>query len=270
MEGEAQESVIYCQDPTCIFPLKKRLNNCLILPLESVTNKQKPCVVIANAQNIDVALKATIDANPAEVSETVITGRLARIDKIPEHLPRSTVLLPWCDDDKFADWILLLVGQQDSRVHFDWFFNRREFSSIREQEKFSVLIDALRRLEASEVHSIGPKTLAHRIGCSVRTLDNLCLELYGTWSGRLLRVWRLFCLTARCMRKEAGLSNGRRGLSPLSAVEGDFRRSLKRLLAMTYTELRLAAKKEHWTAVWMRRWWAQQKKLSPDQFRDAL
>lgn len=73
--------------------------------------------------------------------------------------------------------------------------------------------------------------------------------------GQLLRGWQNFAITANLMCKEKDLKSvSRRGFSPLAEIESDYRRTLQKLLGITYTELRYAAIKEHWAAVWMRNW----------------
>ena len=45
-------------------------------------------------------------------------------------------------------------------------------------------------------------------------------------------------------------SNAKCRRSPLAGIDNDYRRSLKKLLGITYSELRQAAKAEHWAVVW--------------------
>ena len=121
--------------------------------------------------------------------------------------------------------------------------------------------DDLRRMQALQGPShwsacqLTLENLAKTAHCSTRQLGKLFHQKLGITPGLLLRAMVTFADTAKLMREETCLLKGkRRGCSPLRSQAGDYRRRLQRLLGISYSELRQAAKAEHWAVVWMRKW----------------
>ena len=187
-------------------------------------------------------------------TRTVMTSYMQTDVRILASVTRNTVLLPWCSKQHFVNWVALLAGVQGQRpVHPEWFFaiNGGACSSKKTQRLTGVMAD----LPSWQAHEINLQNIARETGCSPRYVEKICCRLFGVLPGHIFRARRLFATTAQLMQQETEQkSNGRCRRSPLANVDNDYRRSLKKLLGINYSDLRQAAKTEHWAVVWMRRW----------------
>ncbi|MCA9731772.1 MAG: hypothetical protein H6696_17045 [Deferribacteres bacterium] len=209
-----------------------------------------PTVFIVNPQNINKSLEI-FEQLPEEVrASSLITGRVEQGQKPPVEQARGTALIHHCSDKKFLTWINLVAGNEVNAIYLDWFVPLKVFPPYAYNE--NLLIRAFDSLPLKSANEIQRKYLEKTVHCSSFKLEYLCKQIYGMTPGRLLRIWRYFALTKKFMAEEARLgTNSRRGRSPLRTLENDYCEALIRLLKISYSDLRFAAQKEHWIAVWV-------------------
>lgn len=180
----------------------------------------------------------------------VITGRTARneavtVTQIPGHC-----WLPWCEDEVFLDWLKLLSGEHPCRVHAQWFVLCSPYTTDPLQ-----LNDIFYSLHRIEPCFLKISWIADELSISPQKLHDIFVRSFGVSPGAFLRAFDLFNITVELMNSEALLqAKSRRGCSPLASRGDDYRRRLKRLLGITYSELRTLARMEHWVSIWMRHW----------------
>ena len=209
-----------------------------------------PTTVVLTPQYTSASCNIQIDNGALLQTRTVMTSYMQTDVMVLASVTRNTVLLPWCSKQHFVNWVTLLAGVPGQRpVHPEWFFamNGRACSSKKTQRLTGVMAD----LPAWQAHEINLQNVARETGCSPRYVEKLCCRLFGVLPEYIFRARRIFTTTAHLMQQE---SKGKCRRSPLAGIDNDYRRSLKKLLGITYSELRQAAKAEHWAVVWMRMW----------------
>lgn len=208
-----------------------------------------PTVTVASMPNIS-ALNRLCSSHTETFS--LITGRMPLGEMVPIHQPARMVILPWCSTTVFLNWIALLLSEPQATIFSEWFFARSNEPGI--SKTVDKLTAVLQNLHTWNFYEMKTANVAMKAGCSQRYMEKQCINLFGVTPGLLLRAYQMFAITAKLMQKEEMIKACRRGSSPLAEIPTDYRRSLKRLLGITYTELRQAAIYEHWAAVWMRKW----------------
>ncbi len=210
----------------------------------------KPAIFVLDQKNL-VRGKNFLDRMDSESKKSsVITARMPVGQIPPCEQPAATIIIPHCDDRKFHLWLNLLAGKPVSNVYLDWFVPLKITQPYSYNQ--SLLVKAFDNIPLKNAQEIQRKHLEEAIHCSSFKLDYLSKQIYGMTPGKLLRIWRYFVLTNKFMALEGSLGDqSRRGKSPLRTIENDYCEALIRLLNLSYTELRLAAREEHWIAIWV-------------------
>lgn len=252
---EAVKRIIVCDDVALRDRLRKQLVDILILPAAQFSPNGIPAIILSGAQNPIETDHLLSRISWTARAKSIFTARVPLGERVPLQQPAGMALLPWCDDEIFAWWIALLSGSQTQLIFPQWLAVHR-FTPPLENFHVEKKLDVIgRHLSCWGSHQLLISNLATTLGCSSRHLQKLLPRLTGIKPGLLLRAIDVLATTAKLMQQEALLVLAkRRGHSPLREMENGFRRRLRRLLGMTYTELLHASQTEHWVAVWMRRW----------------
>ncbi|KAA3619574.1 MAG: hypothetical protein DWQ05_02295 [Calditrichaeota bacterium] len=208
-----------------------------------------PTLFILSQKNLQIGQKFYEQMDAEAKRSSLITSRTLPNELPPVDQATGTIIIHHCNDKKFMAWLNLLAGKTVNRIYLDWFVPLKVFHPYSYSQ--GLLIKAFDNLPIKKAAEIQRKDLENTVHCSSFKLDYLSKQIYGLTPGRLLRIWRYFVLTEKFMTEEALLGiQPRRGRSPLRTVENDYCEALIRLLNISYTELRLAAKDQHWIAVW--------------------
>lgn len=244
---------IVCEEPALMSGLRKQFSKSAVLPLEEFLPNGTSVILVAKSQNLPGMHSLMEQMSFEAKTGSILTCRLQSGESVPLQQPVGTVVLPYCTNEVFAHWIALLQGVQISPIFPEWFFRHNPIESQDNTvQRLHTVLQNLMRWNSSQL--LVPN-VAEAIKCSPRHLQQLFVNLFGVKPGLLLRALDLFARTAQILRQETGLcSDSRRGYSPLREREDDYARRLKRLLGITYTELRQSGKTEHWAAIWMRQW----------------
>lgn len=247
------KSIVVTDTPSLTACLRQRLPDTQFLRLDEFIPNGKPVVFVLQSQNLPVAESVFRSIDEPAKAQSIITGRVAKGESVPQDLPRHTVLIPWCDDESYLAWLQFLAGIPGIVPSPDWLFVQNwdvhERDDIR---RLKVVIDELRIKDICELTA---HMLAQKYPCSRSSLAHYCRLLYGVPAGTLCRVWRVFTQTSVFLHEEQKLlPNGRYGQSPIRCLDGDYLNSLARVIGMRYTDLRLAAQREHWVVVLLRGW----------------
>lgn len=191
---------------------------------------------------------------------SIVTGRIARGKNVPLNQPVGTVFLPWCSDELFANWLTILAGSCPARVYPHYFFLKSHADAPSSANQH-ILLQALESMATWESHLVSVANLAERAALTERHMRKLFPKIVGVRPGQLLRAMTVFHQTAYLMYEESKLRANcfrRYGNSPLSKFELETNcnhsERLKRLLGLEYRELATGARREHWAALWMRKW----------------
>lgn len=232
---------------------KRRLPQTSIVPLnEFVPNGEAALFAVART-SVSRAWKRFRKITTPFKNQSIMTGRLTPGDPLLANRLSGAVFIPWCDDEIYVRWVKFLLGFPGIAISPQWFFAKNFTMSCKPAlEHLCEVFDAL---TAADISDLKATILAEKYPCTRRTLERFCRQLFCTTPGYLCRVLRVFARTAEFMRKEQQfLANGSKRKSPLACLDGDYLDSLELVTGLRYADLRLAAEKEHWVAVWMRAW----------------
>ncbi len=223
-----------------------------IFSLAEFSPDGKPAIFVARPEQLETANQVLYQMSAMARAQSIITGQILQGESLPMPQAPNAVFMPWSSEQSFVQWLAVLQGR-NTPVSIDWFlpndFHRHDHAY---DPRLALALQELASGNACQLKLANLPRAAH---CSTRQLGKLFQEELGITPGLLLRGMFTFSDTAKLMREEAHLLNGkRRGHSPLRSQADDYRRRLQRLLGLTYSELRQAAKTEHWAVVWMRRW----------------
>lgn len=62
---------------------------------------------------------------------SLLTGRMKPGESVPVQQPPNTIILPWCSENAFVNWVALLLDVPNVRVCPEWFFFRSTQSDSR-------------------------------------------------------------------------------------------------------------------------------------------
>ena len=191
--------------------------------------------------------------SPAARRLSLVTGRMAPGRPVPRELPPGVALIPWCDDALYACWLRFVRGDLSAPLLPQFFYPATPDAAL--QDDLKRWTDFFLTLDGEALCSLSRDSLAKQLYVSVPTVRRKYVQIFGMEPGITLRTMRLFYLTAWCMQEEEKRNQeGRIRKSPLPDTPGDYRRSLKSHIGICYSELRGRAEKEHWVAVWGRKW----------------
>jgi len=269
-------AIVFCDDEVYLAPDLINISFDNVLSLAEFSPDGKPAIFVARPEHLATARHVLQQMSATARAQSVITGRMPKEESLPIPQAPSAVFVPLSSEECFAQWLAVLQGKPTPVVSPYWFlldsFQSKEHvhdlccipapqmtppypSQEGNFHDDPRLVLALQELASGDHCQLKLENLARAAHCSMRQLGKLFHERLGITPGLLLRAMVTFAETARLMKEEAQLRNGkRRGQSPLGSQRDDYRRRLQRLLGMTYSELRQAAKQEHWAVVWMRKW----------------
>ena len=222
----------------------------LVQSLEKYKVNGTPAIFVLRQDNLAYGQKFLEEMAPDSRRSSVITTRMAAGKSPPcDQLP-ATIMIPHCNDRKFQVWLNLLAGRNITHVDWDWFVPLKITTPYSYNQ--ARLVKAFDNIPLKNAPDVQRKYLEQAIHCSSFKLDYLSKQIYGMTPGKLLRIWRYFVLTNSFMAYESRIGDrSRRGKSPLRMIENDYCEALIRLLNLSYTELRLAARNQHWVAIWV-------------------
>lgn len=209
-----------------------------------------PAIFVLQQGNLSKGKNFIKQMDPASRRASVITARMPFGEIPPRNQPHATIIIPHCNDRKFQVWLNLLAGRNITHVYLDWFVPLKITTPYTYNQ--SLLIKTFDNIPFRNAPDIQRKHLQQAIHCSSFKLDYLSKQIYGMTPGKLLRIWRYFVLTNKFMAHESRIGeHSRRGKSPLRTIENDYCEALIRLLKVSYTELRIGARDQHWVAIWV-------------------
>jgi hypothetical protein len=121
---ERKNRIVVCDEPLLLPRLRKLFASVKVLPLAEFSPNGMPAVIITAPQNLAAANHLRDHISSTARARSVVTGRMRMGESVSAQQPVGTVLLPWCNDDVFVQWLTLLLGLQDQPVFPEWFFLR--------------------------------------------------------------------------------------------------------------------------------------------------
>lgn len=253
MSFKHDAAIVFCDDEVCLTPDLVSFSFDNVLSLAEFSPDGKPAIFVAGPEHLETANQVLQQMSATARAQSIITGRIPQGESLLMPQPPSMALVPWSSEECFAQWLAVLQSKPAPAVSPYWFLPEHLYSH--EEIHDPRLVLALQALANGNTCQLKLENLARAAHCSTRQLGKLFQKKLGISPGLLLRAMITFSDTAKLMREETSLPKGkRRGHSPLRSQRDDYRRRLQRLLGMAYSELRHAAKQEHWAVVWMRRW----------------
>jgi len=117
---EIATRIVVCDEPALRNRLQTQLVEAKILPLARFLPNGLPAVIVASAANYAAANHLLDRISLTVRNQSVVTGRIPRGQSVPVLQPNNIVLLPWCEDEIFAQWAKLLLGLQTQFIFPDW------------------------------------------------------------------------------------------------------------------------------------------------------